>query len=245
MRASPSISAKSKWQAYIRDSRRPLMALLMICPFLFAYHLAVLGEIGDATANGVDLWLAQLFSSLGVTTRLIVPIFTVGLFLIWHLARGDRWRASPRILAGMACESTIYAFGIFVFASFLFQTQSSDTSLTVSNWAGWRLIACCGAGIYEELVFRMLLLPTTAICLIRVGMSSKHSWFTSWIGTSILFASLHYSFLNPYGDPFELSTFAFRAGAGFVFGGLFIKRGIGIATTAHIGYDLLIVTLGS
>ena len=98
--------------------------------------------------------------------------------------------------------------------------------------------AYLGAGVYEELLFRLLLVPLLAWML---------GWFCAGPGaamagavllSSLLFAAAHY--LGPYGEHFRSATFLFRTAAGMFFAVLFAYRGFGIAAGTHAGYDLLV-----
>ena len=103
-------------------------------------------------------------------------------------------------------------------------------------WA--RLIGFCGAGLYEEVLFRLLLIPTVLWGLKQIGFSSLAAGIGSLILTSLLFSAAHY--VGPLGDTFALYSFTFRTLAGVFFATLFLLRGFGIAAGSHAMYDLVI-----
>jgi len=97
-----------------------------------------------------------------------------------------------------------------------------------------------GAGIYEELVFRLILM--TALMLLLSDLLRLPKFWSSLLMVSIsaiLFSLYHY--LGH--ETFQWRSFAFRTAAGIYFAGLFLTRGFGITAGCHIFYDILIVAL--
>jgi membrane protease YdiL (CAAX protease family) len=102
-----------------------------------------------------------------------------------------------------------------------------------------RLVAFLGAGVYEELLFRLMLLGPATWVLRRVGMAPTTSIATAVVTTSLLFSAAHYL----SGEPFFWFIFFFRFLAGTFFAVVFLYRGFGIAAGAHAGYDILVGVL--
>jgi hypothetical protein len=50
---------------------------------------------------------------------------------------------------------------------------------------------------------------------------------------------MHY--IGMTGDSFSMSSFLFRAVAGFILSAIFVFRGLGIAVYTHVIYDILII----
>jgi membrane protease YdiL (CAAX protease family) len=101
-----------------------------------------------------------------------------------------------------------------------------------------RLISFLGAGIYEEVLFRLMLMPLCVALLQRLGASRASSILTAVVVTSVLFALAHY--VGPHGDRWQSFSFLFRVLAGGFFAWLFVERGFGVAAGAHAGYDILV-----
>ena len=94
-----------------------------------------------------------------------------------------------------------------------------------------------GAGVYEELVFRLIL-----ICLIvMIGadllrLSPRRTMLAAVVISALLFAAHHHP---PVGsEPFDPTRFLFRLGAGLFLGALFVHRGYGVAAGTHVVYNL-------
>jgi membrane protease YdiL (CAAX protease family) len=110
-----------------------------------------------------------------------------------------------------------------------------------------RLIGFLGAGVYEELLFRLILLGAAAWILRRSGTTNRTATVAAVLATSVVFAAAHY--VGSYGEAILWREFGFWYGvvfrflAGVFFSVLFVVRGFGIAAGAHAGYDILVKLL--
>jgi membrane protease YdiL (CAAX protease family) len=110
------------------------------------------------------------------------------------------------------------------------------------------IITGIGAGIYEELVFRLIL-----ICLLMLlfqdvlRLTHKKSIVLSVVISAALFSAHHHIDLlsgQPNAiDPFNLIKFAFRTIAGVYFAALFAIRGFGITAGTHAFYNIIAVSI--
>ena len=97
----------------------------------------------------------------------------------------------------------------------------------------------CGAGIYEELVFRGLLLGLLVLASSRLlHMKKTSAAVCSSLLAALLFALFHY--IGPAGDRFAWGTFLQRAWGGLYFSALFVTRGFGVTAATHAFYDMLV-----
>ena len=105
-----------------------------------------------------------------------------------------------------------------------------------------RLMISLGAGIYEELLFRVLLVGVLAWCGRRLlGWGAGVAGVMATLIGALVFSAFHY--VGPYGEPLELPSFTFRALAGVAFSALYLLRGFGITAWTHALYDVFL-TLG-
>ena len=110
------------------------------------------------------------------------------------------------------------------------------------------IVTGIGAGIYEELVFRLIL-----ICLLMLlfqdvlRLTHKKSIVLSVLISAALFSAHHHidllSGLPNATDPFNLIKFAFRTIAGIYFAVLFAIRGFGITAGTHAFYNIIAVSI--
>lgn len=101
-----------------------------------------------------------------------------------------------------------------------------------------RTILFIGAGVYEEFLFRFLLIPGLILAFTRGGVPSHRAALLAILWTSMLFSAAHY--IGPAGDTFSYFTFLFRFAAGLFFASVFLSRGFGIVVGCHAAYDLLV-----
>jgi membrane protease YdiL (CAAX protease family) len=137
----------------------------------------------------------------------------------------------------MAAECVVWA------AILVGLARLQDRYWPLAAAAGWdsmfaRLIGFCGAGLYEEVLFRLLLLPLLIWACERLGAATIPATILGLVASSLLFSAAHY--VGPLGDAFDLYSFTFRALAGMFFAVLFIVRGFGIAAGTHAIYDVLV-----
>jgi len=101
-----------------------------------------------------------------------------------------------------------------------------------------KVMLALGAGVYEELVFRVLLVSLIAVIARRVfRWRPVVAAIVAVVCSGFIFASFHY--LGPYGDPLRLDSFMFRFIGGLAFSALYVTRGFGITAWTHALYDLL------
>jgi hypothetical protein len=240
-------SEESYWQL----SRTPLTSMVFTLPLILAYEGGVLLLGRGSPRNGADVWLRHLLDALGFGQYFLLPLLTVVGLLAWQFLAHDRWRVSMAALPGMAAECTLWAvvlIGIARLQQSLWPFQPGllvweFLQLNGNGGFGWnavlaRLVGYCGAGLYEEVLFRLLMLPIAVWAFERLGCSTLTAGFWALLLSSLLFSGAHY--VGPLGDTFALYSFTFRAVAGLFFALLFLLRGFGIAAGTHFFYDVLV-----
>lgn len=229
---------------YARESARPLVSLVFVTPMLLAYEGATLAFGTQAMRNGADVWLRELLKFVGFGQHFLLPLLTTGMLLGWHHVKGYAWRFRPGVLLGMLVESLSFAVLLMLLARLQsgllsFSMETNVAPVKASRVA--QMFAYFGAGIYEELLFRLMLLPLI-ICIARgckVGDRASVVWGV--VISSLVFSAAHYQAFTGYGDELQFFTFSFRALAGAFFAVLFLKRGFGVAVGCHALYDMMVV----
>lgn len=112
------------------------------------------------------------------------------------------------------------------------------------------IVTGIGAGIYEELIFRLILIVALMIFfqdLLR--MSYRNSIILSVLFSAALFSAHHHIFfINGQfdrGGAFNWTEFGFRTMAGVYFAVLFSVRGFGITAGTHAFYDIIATVINS
>ncbi|HEX5726049.1 MAG TPA: CPBP family glutamic-type intramembrane protease, partial [Longimicrobiaceae bacterium] len=104
---------------------------------------------------------------------------------------------------------------------------------------GQSIVLSLGAGIYEELVFRVILVGFLLAVFKSAGLSRGQAGVFAALLAALLFSAFHY--VGPYAYPLELGSFTFRFLAGLAFSALYLVRGFGIAAWTHALYDVFLV----
>lgn len=239
--------------SYWAKTRAARHSLTFGLPLLLAYEALAFFLSGDAIAgvrNGADVLLKSAFTALGGRHGLTI----FGLVLLGAGAVAvirDRKTNGPiesRLFWGMLAESLVYAALLGGVASTL--TGLVLGRLGVALVAGGlaqfgfptQVMISLGAGIYEELVFRVLLVSGLAwFAKSLLGWNVGASAVMATIVGAVVFSAFHY--IGPYGDPFQVDSFTFRAIAGLIFSGLYLARGFGIAAWSHALYDVILAVV--
>ncbi len=227
-------------ERYWVRSREPLTALVFVAPLLVIYEAGVLLLGPQAIRNGADVWLRTGLDRLGLGPYFLLPALTVALLLAWHHTTGRPWRFSRAVVWGMAAECVLLGYclrGILLLQAALLSVEISAPGIGEQGRLA-SAIGYLGAGLYEEVLFRLILLPAATASLLAAGVAARPAVVAAVVSTSLVFSAAHY--VGPYGDPFLAFSFTFRFLAGVFFATLFIYRGFGIAAGAHATYDLLV-----
>ena len=241
-------------------SRAPLAGLVFAVPWLVVYELGIALLGPRATLNGADAMLDRLVSAIGLSNAWAVPLGVAVILLVWHYALGASWHVSWRVLGGMALECVVLAVVLVLFARvqarffgrFLaFEDVTHIAAFDALPHLAWsfregfaRLVGYCGAGVYEEALFRLMLLPALAGIVRAFGVPWPKALLAAAVVSSVIFSAAHY--VGPLGDPIAPATtqfwfsFTFRIAAGLFFALLFVYRGFGVAVGTHALYDIFV-----
>jgi Type II CAAX prenyl endopeptidase Rce1-like len=237
-------------RSYWAVTRRPLPCLLFVGPLLAAYELGVYyvgGSHADAWRSGADAWMRHGLSALGLTDQWFPPFCLAIALLVWQSAQARHWRFPPIALCGMAIESVVLAVALVGMSKLVdLGLESLERGPTTVLQAGpganeqplALLIGYLGAGVYEEALFRLLLVPLL-YALLRLSQAPKVLASTLAVTASALLFSLAHHAGMP-GEAFTWFAFIFRWMAGVYFAWVFVLRGFGVAVGTHTAYDILV-----
>ncbi len=266
MNTSPATaSAQDIRDDYWSATCKPLHSLAFLAPLLIAYELGVLWVGGSRSAtlrNGADAWMRDWLQQIGISGLWYLPLLLAAVLIGWHYSLKQSWRISWETLGGMLAESLLFAFMLILVGQTMQGAwKSSESSLMLSagsptmHGIAVRFVTFVGAGIYEEFLFRLCLVPL-GYAVLR-GLLVPRQWAVcgTVIATSLLFSLAHYLGPSPDGQSLALfseavqrvqvsqelwSGFIFRALAGAYFTLLFFFRGFGVTVGCHAAYDLIV-----
>jgi len=219
-------------------------SLVLIFPLLLAYEIGVLFA---GRVNGADLVTRAVFTAAGsrAVYLAIYAVVAAG-FLLW--IRQTRRRGTLRLeIAGpVILEAALYALTLGAFVSLVVDHlfgrlfghlfgQQLALGLTAPS-----VISALGAGVHEELVFRLGLIAGLLSLARPIGhlIEQRIAVALAIAVSSLVFAAAHH--LGAHGEPWTGHAFAFRAVAGAAFGAIFWFRSLAHAVYAHVLYDVLV-----
>jgi membrane protease YdiL (CAAX protease family) len=240
----PAAKAKpapaEKWEiGYFERAERPLYGMIFLLPMMALFEIGTYFHPSEPIAFR---FLQVFFHQLGSNARFLPALAVVGIMLAWHVARKDPWSIEWETLLGMALESALLAMPLLALG-IAFARWDIHLPLYTTG-AVWRddTVLSLGAGIYEELVFRLVLM--TLLMLILADLFKCPQVWSNLLMvlvSAVLFSLYHYL---GHEQP-NLRSFVFRTVAGIYFGVLFLTRGFGITAGCHIAYDIFIVGLAA
>ena len=241
---------------YWSDARTPLSSLLFLIPWIVVYEFGVVvmgQDQPDVVRNGADFWMRSALSQLGFGNIFLLPSIVVTMLLASHIFRKNPWHVRFETQLGMLAESVLLAIGLvavgqchdIIFRHVAVGSVSAEhgASAAILNTIGpvTRAVTFIGAGVYEEVMFRLLLVPAAFMFFRMFEFPSKWAAMMAAVCTSFLFAIAHH--IGPSAEALNLFAFSFRAAAGLFFASVFLLRGFGITVGCHAAYDLLVGVL--
>ena len=236
-------------------------SLTFALPLLVAYELLAAGISDDPRSlglrNGADVLLKSFFVMIAGPHG---PAIFMGLvlaaarWLIWRDRRASgplqRW-----VFGAMLAESVVLALLLGVVVGTItaqllgvaglataWPLQATEATAIDQLDLPTRLMLSLGAGLYEELAFRVLL-----VAALSRGAQLLFGWTRGGAGVfatilgALLFSAFHY--VGPYGEPLALASFTYRTIAGLVFSALYLTRGFGITAWTHALYDVWVMVV--
>lgn len=234
-------------------TQRPWVSLVFTLPALLLFEVGTYVRHDGAMQGGSQLVASYLIERLVNSLRTgpeAAPLLAIapGLLLIaillgWHVAARHPWKIDSFVLAGMLGESVIYTIPLLVFW-LIRQPQSLAAAAPIQSIWVDDLIRSFGAGIYEELVFRLICITLLAIVLIDVARLPRGPTAVVIVVISALFfAWVHHPPLGS--EVYSAPRFLFRFMAGTYLAGLFVFRGFGVAAGCHALYNVIVVTISA
>lgn len=249
---SPGL-ARSAGVRYWLFSTRPLHILVFLTPLIVLYEVGsamyLSGEEGARQSILAQKLLGDFFEVFGVVGLFLPGIALLTVLLVWHFLTGDRWRIHPPVIGGMFAESVAWTLPLLVLGAVHSRATerlaaaalASAGDLYTLPWQA-RLTISIGAGLYEEMLFRMVLIALLHLILADLlRVRSGAAGAIAVLGAAVAFALYHNTTL-PTGA-IDWPRLVFLTAAGAYLGALYAVRGFGIAAGTHAVYDILVLVL--
>ena len=231
---------------YFSATRHPWASVLFLVPLLAVYEIGVLAFHNgqpDALRNGADVWLRDRLADYGIAFAWAAPALLV---LVLLLSSWWSWSQRPRepitTVFGMTLESVLFAVALWGFSrnfhTLLGHAGVTFTSVRFQNVPEGQVVNFIGAGVYEEVLFRLGLFGLLYFVLRLLVLPKSMSLLLAALASALFFSAAHH--FGSVGEPMDTAKFLFRTAAGLLFTAIYVTRGLGVAAGAHAGYNILV-----
>ena len=228
--------------SYFSTSRSYFYSFLFTIPLFFVYEISILFLSKDdiiVVRNGADFLMRNILESFdiyGLYALGFVFFSGFALSFIFFIKADKKKELKFNFLFFMFIESVLWSFILYL--------MLSKFMLVLMNPMGKMILQqvtlAIGAGIYEEFLFRVLLIAGLTRLLGFIFLWKQLSRkIVALIISGGIFSAFH--FMGEYGDFFSMELFLLRFFAGIILGVLYLFRGFGITAYTHSIYDLIVL----
>lgn len=220
---------------YLHWSRDPAVGLFAVLPLWLCYEVGRWWLSPDER-NGAEVLLLDALGRLGpggVVALRVLFVLGIAAAAASLLRRQIPW---ARVAMVSALEGMVYGLLLGPLSGAL--ATSASRMLVAGDRLAQDLVGSIGAGIFEELVFRLLLMSTLAFLWLRATRAfALPHWLAGAL--AVLLSALMFSgFHHLWGETFAPGVFLFRTMAGVLLGVIFWFRGYGVCVYTHAMYDI-------
>lgn len=232
----PADWVKPEPDGYYWQTQRPLNCLVFLLPAMIYFHVCTLiwGNhlmAPDFISRAMNFW--------GRPTTLVPGVVLITVLLFQQAIHRFRWTVNGWALAGMLAESVLWNLLLVAMSYLTVRAVPASAGLGGEDGILAQLAQACGAGIYEEFAFRLIVISLILLLMVDLlKLPRGRSVVVAIVLSAIAFGVCH--FLGS-GTPFHWSRFIFLVTGGLLWGGLYVFRGFGIAAGGHMVWDIYCV----
>ena len=227
---------------YWRYSRSAYYSAVAALPLLVIYEvLIVLSQSRYwSIRNAADVWIRTFLMAFDLQAQHITFVLIgISLALIpiaKSRARGIKLKANYFALMFAECLAFSLVLGVVLQSILRLGGLSSGGP---GSGLMQNLALSVGAGLFEEIIFRVILLNLLFLLLSPLLKKKVVAAVVSVLLASFLFSLSHY--VGTMADTWQLYSFMFRWAAGLLFTVLYFVRGFAITAYTHALYDIWVL----
>ena len=227
---------------YWRFSRSTYYSVVMALPLLLAYEILIILTQSNywVIRNAADVWIRTFLMAFDLKAQHLTFVMIGILFALFPIAkmRSSGVRIKINYLFLMLIESFIYSLILGVVLQFILKLGGLSAS-GFGNDVLHNIALSLGAGFFEEIIFRVLLLNLLFFISKMFFKRTVTTVVFSVLISSLLFSISHY--VGSMADSWQIYSFMYRWIAGMLFTILYFIRGFAITAYTHALYDIWVL----
>jgi hypothetical protein len=228
-------------KSYYHRSKSLANSFLFILPLLVLYEVGIAMQ-GSGIKNTADVVIKMPLILFGRNGSLIFNLLVIAFLFVSVFYIEKEYRFSSLIFIPMLMEGAVYSLFVGYILGFVVYEALFPLALakpfSTNMWQG--IVISVGAGVYEEIVFRLLLISLLYFIFTKLLKIKKPvGAMVSVIIGALIFAIVHYT--GTLKDSFTYASFTFRLLSGLVLSAIFMFRGLGVVVYTHAIYNVLTV----
>ena len=227
---------------YWRYSRSAYYSAVAALPLLVIYEILIVLSQSRywGIRNAADVWIRTFLMAFDLQAQHITFVLIgISLALIpiaKSRARGIKLKANYFALMFAECLAFSLVLGVVLQSILRLGGLSSGGP---GSGLMQNLALSVGAGLFEEIIFRVILLNLLFLLLSPLLKKKVVAAVVSVLLASFLFSLSHY--VGTMADTWQLYSFMFRWAAGLLFTVLYFIRGFAITAYTHALYDIWVL----
>lgn len=227
---------------YWRYSRSAYYSAVAALPLLVIYEILIVLSQSRywGIRNAADVWIRTFLMAFDLQAQHITFVLIgISLALIpiaKSRARGIKLKANYFALMFAECLAFSLVLGVVLQSILRLGGLSSGGP---GSGLMQNLALSVGAGLFEEIIFRVILLNLLFLLLSPLLKKKVVAAVISVLLASFLFSLSHY--VGTMADTWNLYSFMFRWAAGLLFTVLYFVRGFAITAYTHALYDIWVL----
>ena len=227
---------------YWRYSRSAYYSAVAALPLLVIYEILIVLSQSRywGIRNAADVWIRTFLMAFDLQAQhLTFVLIGISLALIpiaKSRARGIKLKANYFALMFAECLAFSLVLGVVLQSILRLGGLSSGGP---GSGLMQNLALSVGAGLFEEIIFRVILLNLLFLLLSPLLKKKVVAAVFSVLLASFLFSLSHY--VGTMADTWQLYSFMFRWAAGLLFTVLYFVRGFAITAYTHALYDIWVL----
>jgi len=229
---------------YFSYSKNILSSILFIFPLLLLYEFISFFKFNNAditirnTADTILRDFIKLFTENVFLVQSIVILLFLVSYYIYNKNDSNNHEFNIKYISFMYIEGFFLGLLLVFFLNGINVFQRLDVFQYNDYIISFYL--CLGAGIWEEILFRLIIFN---LFIYFTSFFFKHAFISLLLSifiSSVIFSLFHY--IGSFSDTFTLYSFIIRFVGGIYLAVIYYYRGLGIAMFSHFIYDFLIVS---